>query len=917
MYHTGTWPQKQLYMGLYGLVIKDAADGGVYPNVPYSSDTTIFYSDIDPAFNKSVVAPYDPNYATYPALETAIDRHPTWFLINGEPYDPNGTTGPIGTQTITGIDVNQHNLIRFASAATEKHVPIFQGLYGMIHGEDGIQYNWQTGLSGAVDAVTPSPIEQYSIGMPPLKTKDVIVTPTVEGSYSIYDGNGYMTNPTANEATGTEDSIGGMFRKLSVAPGTNQPPVVAADQFTVEYPEYLSSDTAVTPEAFVLDVIANDSDINNDPLTIATAVSATQYIDAAINVTAICNSGDTSCSVEYGYTGPWTSGSPISYHATPLSIPSSSFDYDVTDGIVTSDLVNVTLDYLRNEAPTAADHDLVTDAVTNLVFNALDDAVNNEAGDVLNFSFSPLFDPLTLDPVTEGALQCSANGECSYTPPTNEITAPDSVVVTFDYVVLDDVNTVGNQTTDTLYNDKITGTVTITVNPVSVEAPEVVDDNYMAIVDTALTVAVDQGVLANDTEPQGQPMTAAFDGPTLPDITTAGGSVVLNADGSFTYTPSAGFVGMDTFTYIASDDSVPANQSIPATVTVTVGNEAPVATDDTYSMNQNSILNEAAPGVLVNDTDIDGQPLTVSLVAGSGPHCGSLTLNSDGSFIYEPQIDWNSTLSGICNPGTADGSDTFNYVANDGLADSTAATVNIMVNPQTAPTAINDTFILDAPVTTVLSTEGELLNTIYETASVLDNDIGIGVTPLATEVNDPENLSPSIAASGEVTLEIDNMTMGTIGTLDYQFTNNGGTTSNVAQVSLVRYIAVKKSEFNLREDGGVAGNPDNDDWRLTGNVDPSVIPLGSTIFASIIREGVADPIPINTPGDITASNGTVAGLNSWRISIENVGINGPRGDIDPVNDRLRIEAHVEVDDGNGGTTTMIYTYNNVPIHLQN
>jgi hypothetical protein len=577
----------------------------------------------------------------------------------------------------------------------------------------------------------------------------------------------------------------------------------------------------------------------------------------------------------------------------------------------------VTLDYLRNEAPTAADHDLVTDAVTNLVFNALDEAVNNEAGDVLNFSFTPSFDPLTLDPATEGALQCSANGECAYTPPTNEVTAPDTVIVTFDYVVLDDVNTVGNQTADTQYNDKITGTVTITVNPVSAEAPEVVDDSYMAIADTVLTVAVGQGVLANDSEPQGQPMTASFDGPTLPDTTTEGGSVVLNADGSFTYTPATGFFGVDTFTYIASDDSVPANESIPATVTITVGNEAPVAVADNYSMNQSSILNEAAPGVLVNDTDVDGQPLTVSLVAGSGPHCGSLTLNSDGSFSYEPQIDWNSTLSGICDPGTADGSDSFSYVANDGLTDSAAATVNIMVNPQTAPTAINDTFILDAPVTTLLSAEGELLNTIYETTSVLDNDIGTGVTPTATEVNDPDNLTPSIAATGEVTMEIDNMTMGTIGTLDYQFTNDDGITSNTAQVSLVRYIAVKKSEFNLREDGGVAGNPDNDDWRITGNVDPTVIPPGSTIFAYIIREGVANPIPINTLADITANNGTVIGQNSWRIRIDNVGINGPRGDIDPVNDRLRIEAHVEVDDGNGGTTTVVYTYNNVPIHLQN
>ena len=73
-------------------------------------------------------------------------------------------------------------------------------------------------------------------------------------------------------------------------------------------------------------------------------------------------------------------------------------------------------------------------------------------------------------------------------------------------------------------------------------------------------------------------------------------------------------------------------------------------------------------------------------------------------------------------------------------------------------------------------------------------------------------------------------------------------------------------------------------------------------------------IPINTPADINPNNdmGTVFDVNSWRIHIDNVGATGPRGDIDQLNDRLRIEAHV--DDGNGGT--IIYTYDNVPIHVQ-
>ncbi|MES9994403.1 MAG: hypothetical protein ABW098_20830, partial [Candidatus Thiodiazotropha sp.] len=178
MYHTGTHPQKQLYMGLAGVLTKDAAAGEVYPGVTYASDTTLFYSDIDPDFNDAVASG---------TLQTAIERHPSWFLINGQPYQP-GTT-----PDITGMATNQLNLIRLASSTTEKHVPVLQGLYGTIHGEDGIQYNWQD--SGA-NTTTPAPIEQYSFGLPPLKTKDVIVNPSATGRYAIYDGNGYMTNPS-------------------------------------------------------------------------------------------------------------------------------------------------------------------------------------------------------------------------------------------------------------------------------------------------------------------------------------------------------------------------------------------------------------------------------------------------------------------------------------------------------------------------------------------------------------------------------------------------------------------------------------------------------------------------------------------------------------------------------------------------
>jgi VCBS repeat-containing protein len=154
------------------------------------------------------------------------------------------------------------------------------------------------------------------------------------------------------------------------------------------------------------------------------------------------------------------------------------------------------------------------------------------------------------------------------------------------------------------------------------------------------------------------------------------GSLTLNADGSFTYTPDQDFNGTDTFIYQASDGTNPSNV---ATVTITVNpiNDAPVATDDAYSVNEDEILTvAAADGVLTNDTDVDGDPLTASLV--TGPANGELTLNADGSFVYTPTFHFN-------------GPDTFTYKANDGTSDSNEATVTITVNsvndPPTCSTA--------------------------------------------------------------------------------------------------------------------------------------------------------------------------------------------------------------------------------------
>ncbi len=100
------------------------------------------------------------------------------------------------------------------------------------------------------------------------------------------------------------------------------------------------------------------------------------------------------------------------------------------------------------------------------------------------------------------------------------------------------------------------------------------------------------------------------------------------------------------------------------------GNRAPVAGDDSYETAEDCALTVPRPGVLLNDTDADGDAVTASKV--SDPSHGTVTLNLDGSFTYVPETDWH-------------GEDTFRYMAGDGIGDSNEATVTITVDPQPDP----------------------------------------------------------------------------------------------------------------------------------------------------------------------------------------------------------------------------------------
>src|SRR5690606_22357716 len=119
-------------------------------------------------------------------------------------------------------------------------------------------------------------------------------------------------------------------------------------------------------------------------------------------------------------------------------------------------------------------------------------------------------------------------------------------------------------------------TVTITVKPVNDPPVAANDGPYQVNEDTTLTVDAGTGVLANDTDLEGDALTA------IPVATTVNGALTLNPDGSFTYVPNADFSGLDSFPYGARDNSSPALDSSVATVIIEVAavNDPPVAAND-------------------------------------------------------------------------------------------------------------------------------------------------------------------------------------------------------------------------------------------------------------------------------------------------------------------------------------------------
>ncbi|MEW6429395.1 MAG: Ig-like domain-containing protein, partial [Thermodesulfobacteriota bacterium] len=553
-------------------------------------------------------------------------------------------------------------------------------------------------------------------------------------TYTVADGNG-------GSATGTVT--------VTVTP-VNDPPVAVADSAAT------NEDVAVV----TVNVLANDTDVDGDTLSVSTADAVSVGGGTVVN----------------NLNGTFTYTPALNFNG------GDSFTYTVADGNGGSATGTVTITVTPvNDLPlTGADSYATGQGQTLSV--AAPGVLTNDSdadGDSLTVDTAPVSAP------THGILSLGADGSFSYTHDGSATTSD-----AFTYQVSD-----GNGGT-------AQGVVTISIT--SNASPTAVADSYTVAEDGVLTVAAGTGVLINDTDPESDPLTAAL------VATTSNGILALNTDGSLTYTPNANYNGTDSFTYTAADQYHTSNVAT-VTITVTPVNDAPVAVADTATTAEDTPVTTAS--VLVNDTDIDGDTLSVSAADAVSVNGGTVVNNLDGTFTYTPALNYNGT-------------DSFAYTVADGNGGSATGTVTVTVTPvNDAPVAVADSYSAG---------QGQTL-TVAAVSGVLANDTDIEgdiLTVNAIPVAAPANGSLTLNADGGFSYTHDGSATSS-DSFTYQVADgNGGTAQGVVTITITANAApmAVADSYAVAEDGVL--NVTAVSGVLANDIDPESDPLTAAVVAT-------------------------------------------------------------------------------------
>ncbi len=331
-----------------------------------------------------------------------------------------------------------------------------------------------------------------------------------------------------------------------------------------------------------------------------------------------------------------------------------AFTYEVCDTQGQCDVAVVVVTVTPvNDAPRAGDDQTTTPAATQVIIPVIANDSDVDGDDLA-------IARIVQQPAT-GTTRIEDDGSITYTPAGNT-----SGLVIFSYEVCDlelcDI-----------------AEVRVTVG-VDNDPPNAVDDIETTSLDEAIVV----DVLANDSDPNGDPLTLQQVG-----LSTSGTATIVA--GEVLFTPSRGFVGDASFSYTVCDDQGACTTAVVTVAVLTGGNRPPLATDDVASTSVNTSVNLDPT---LNDVDLDNDPLAVEDIATQPLH-GTAVLEADGTVTYTPE------------PGFV-GTDTFIVSVTDGFGgfDESRVTIFVTDGGNLPPVAVDDDYEVTTEAAAVLDVLG-------------------------------------------------------------------------------------------------------------------------------------------------------------------------------------------------------------------
>ncbi|WDF57682.1 Ig-like domain-containing protein [Flavobacterium sp. KACC 22758] len=557
----------------------------------------------------------------------------------------------------------------------------------------------------------------------------------------------------------------------------NDAPVAVKDEYTV------AEDNTVT-----LTPLVNDTDVEGDTLSIV-SINGTALTGSAQVITVPNGTVNISASGVITFTPSADFNS-----TTPISFP-----YVITDGSLTATAnIEITVTAV-NDAPVAVkdEYTVAEDNTVTLTPLANDTDVDGDTLTISSINGTALTGSAQVITVSNGTVNISASGVITFTPSADfNSTTP----ISFPYVITD-----GNLTA--------TANIEITVTAVN-DAPVAVKDDYTVDEGATLNVPAATGVLSNDTDVEGDALTAILvTGPSH-------GTLTLNADGSFTYVHDGSETITDSFTYKANDGNLDSNV-VTVEITVNPVNDAPVAVKDEYTVAEDNTVTLTP---LVNDTDVEGDTLSIVSINGTTltgsaqvitVSNGTVNISASGVITFTPSADFNSTTP-----------ISFPYVITDGSLTATANIEITVTAVNDAPVAVKDGYSVN---------EGGTL-TVVTANGVLSNDTDVeGDALTAILVTGPSHGTLTLNADGSFTYVHDGSE-----TITDSFTykaNDGNLDSNVVTVEITvnpvndAPVAVK-DEYTVAEDNTVTLTPLSNDTDVEGDTLSIVSINGTTLTGS-------------------------------------------------------------------------------------